>query len=184
MRVLRVAFEAGRDLFEVFWNFLQSGGVVLASSGGAVQGEAVRCEVRIRALKKEWSFDAKIARIDERGRAFVAFEPGQDQEGMVNAAWADTYLVPERKHRRLYLRAEVRYAVGGSERAERPATLTNLSRGGCCIQTDERLPVGTLVHLTGAEFDSDAQVRWLRDPPSRELGLEFASPLALSEILR
>lgn len=186
MRVLRVAYEAGRDLFDVFWNFLQSGGVIVPSSGGAMEGEPVLAAVRIRSLKKEWHFRSRIARLGGDGRAWVAFDPGQEQEAMVNAAWADTYAVPERKHRRYSVRADVnwRQKTDPDLRASlRKATITNLSRGGCCLETDERLPVGTVIRVEGDNLSVDAQVRWAKRPPSRELGLEFATPID-GELLR
>lgn len=178
MRKLSVEFEAGRDLFEVYWNFLQSGGVVLralAVDGGAAEGEALEIALKIRSLKKSWRLAARVAQVGRDGRVFLAFDPDQQQEDLVNAAWADAYAVPERRHRRIHLRANVGYRVGGGAAEMRPAVLTNLSRGGCCIETDERLPVGTRLELLGPGLAAAAKVRWVRRPPSRELGLEFSN---------
>jgi hypothetical protein len=174
MRNLRIELESGQELFEAYWNFLRSGGLILPRGDGLDDGEAIELVVRIRSLKKEWRLRSRVVRVGEDGRAHVAFEDGQDQEAMVNAAWADSYDVPERKHQRHDLRADV--SISSPSGGDRRATLTNLSRGGCRIETNERLPVGTRLRLFGAGLDADAQVRWART--GGELGLEFAQPLA------
>jgi Tfp pilus assembly protein PilZ len=179
MRQLKVDFEAGRDLFEVYWNFLQSGGVVVRAGDGVVEGDELEVLLSIRSLKKSWRMRGRVARMAKDGRCFVAFDAGQSQEDLVNGAWADAYAVPERRHRRVHLRTNVGYRVGGGGAELRQAVLTNLSRGGCCIETDERLPVGTRVQLCGPGLAAVAKVRWVRRAPSRELGLEFASLIEL-----
>jgi hypothetical protein len=178
MRSVKVEYGTGQELFEAYWNFLRSGGLVLRGRPELVEGALVDLVVRIRSLKKQWTFVARVARVDSDGRVFVAFEPGQAQDKMINAAWADTYQVPERRHRRFDVRAQVSYEFDGERHA---ATLTNLSRGGCRIVTPDKLPVGARLYVSGPDLVVHAQVRWSRT--GREAGLEFAEPLEQSPLI-
>ena len=175
MRTLRAEFESGNDLLSAYWNFLRTGGLVVQVVEPATEGEQVVLVVRVRSLKKEYTFRGVVARKRDE-RTFVAFSGDEDPDGMINAAWADGYATPERKHRRYEVREPVVYRMGGEERT---ATLVNLSRGGCCIEALVTPPMGVRVRLDGAGVIEDAVVRWVQGPA---IGLEFVTPLEYSGV--
>ena len=114
---------------------------------------------------------------DEEGeKIFVAFDAGQDQEVMLNAAWADTHEVPQRKHRRYPVTNAVTYF--GVEPSSPPleGRMMNLSRGGCRVQGAAPLPVGTRLTIEAGGYKLDGKIRWTS--PSGEMGIEFLQPAA------
>ena len=57
-----------------------------------------------------------VKRAPDGNRAFVAFDEGQEQDMMLNAAWADSHEVPQRKHRRYPTGNKVLYNRRASRR--------------------------------------------------------------------
>jgi hypothetical protein len=108
-------------------------------------------------------------------RAFVAFNEGQDQEVMLNAAWADTHDVPQRKHRRYPGAPEqVRYSNLDLPGVVAHGRIIDVSPGGCRLKGDKILPVGARVRLSTMGIDLDGQVRWATK--GSEMGIEFSRP--------
>ncbi len=175
MRLVKVRYDGGQELLGAYWNSLRSGGVVLPSADGLVEGEAVELEVAIRSMKKTFRIGGSVSYLADDGRAFVAFGGDERHEALLNAAWSDGFDVPERRHHRFELRREVQYAIAG---APRRATMTNLSRGGCSIEIDERLPVGAHLYLMGFGL---ATVRWAAGA-GHVVGLQFETLLDATPI--
>jgi len=98
----------------------------------------------------------------------IAFDAGQ-QELMLNAAWADSQGVPERRHRRFHVDLPVHFSSG---EAEGMARLFNLSRGGAGLMVDARLRSGSPIQISCAEFTAAGRVRWV-SPHSHQVGVEF-----------
>jgi Tfp pilus assembly protein PilZ len=177
MRNVQVLFPSGREVLNSYWGFLQHGGLVLSEPRDLREGDALVLDVKIRSLKQSYQFAASVVRRAPDGeRAFVAFDEGQDQEVMLNAAWADTHEVPQRKHRRFPVTSEVRYAAADKPEASGHGRLMNLSRGGCCLKGTLALAVGTRVRLQAGDFELFGKVRWVT--PAGEMGIEFVAPVA------
>ncbi len=189
MRSMKVNFASGRELLNSYWGFLKHGGLVLGDRQDLVEGDPVLLDVRIDSLKKNYRLEAKVVRrAPEEGRAFVAFDEGQQQDEMLNAAWADSHEVPQRKHRRYPISTDVRYfirdeaklppraVVKDKERSITPShgRLLNVSPGGCCLKGPDTFPVGTRLKVVAQGIELDGQVRWTT--MAREMGIEFSKP--------
>jgi hypothetical protein len=175
MRSVRVQFPSGREVLANYWGFLQHGGLVLRDRADLPEGEPVELDVQIKSLKQTYHFRGQVVkRTEAEPRTFVAFSEGQDQEVMLNAAWADTHDVPQRKHRRYPVGREVRYADASTpERAQR-GRLLNVSPGGCRLKGSQVLPAGARVKVNALGLALDGQVRW--STPGGEMGIEFSRP--------
>jgi hypothetical protein len=177
MRSVQVQFPSGREVLNSYWGFLQHGGLVLEEPADLREGDALVLDVKIRSLKQTWKFAASVVRRAPDGvKAFVAFDEGQDQEVMLNAAWADTHEVPQRKHRRFPMTSDVRYSAAEKADQEGHGRLMNLSRGGCRLKGTVGFAVGTRVRLEAGNFELFGKVRWAT--PGNEMGIEFVAPAA------
>src|ERR1700761_4157084 len=114
MRSIQVQFASGREVLNSYWGFLRNGGLVLAEPWDLTEGDSVVLDVRIKSLKRSYKLAARVVkRAPDGQRSFVAFEAGQEQDVMLNAAWADSHEVPQRKHRRYPSENSVLYAGNG-----------------------------------------------------------------------
>ena len=177
MRSVQVQFPSGRELLNSYWGFLQAGGLILREPRDLKEGEKIALDIKIRSLKQTYKFGMHVVRRtpdDDGEKIFVAFDEGQDQEVMLNAAWADTHEVPQRKHRRYPVKNAVTYF--GVEPASPPmqGQMLNLSRGGCRVKGAAPLPVGTRVTVEAGGYKLNGKVRWIA--PAGEMGIEFTQP--------
>jgi hypothetical protein len=178
MRSISVQFPSGREVLTCYWGFLSRGGLVLrepkALPKDIQEGEALVLDVKIKSLKQSYRFAAKLVRrAVDADQVFVAFDEGQDQEVMLNAAWADTHEVPQRKHRRFPMHSVVSYSAPDAlDHAE--GHLLNVSRGGCCVKGTVQVPVGSRVKVSALGLEIIGKVRW--STPGCEMGIEFAQP--------
>ncbi len=171
MKSIQMQYPSGRELLGAYWGHLQGGGLVLEGTNNAV-GERVVVEVEIRSLKQNYRLSADVVAVENQ-RSYLLFLPATgavDQQVMINAAWADTNDVPQRKHRRIATQREVRYLVGG---AASTGQLLDVSRGGCRIRGAAPLPIGATVHLEEAG-GLEGRVRWTTR--ACESGIEFSAP--------
>jgi hypothetical protein len=178
MRSVHLQFPSGRELLNSYWGFLQHGGLILHEPGDLHEGDQLAVDVKIRSLKQSYKFGVHVVRRaqgnGEGEKIFVAFDDGQDQEMMLNAAWADTHEVPQRKHRRFPMTSAVTFrAVGAPSRAGQ-GRLLNLSRGGCRVKGNHALSVGTRIAVEAGGFELHGRVRW--NTPAGEMGIEFVQP--------
>ncbi len=180
MRSVQVHFPSGREVLSSYWGFLQHGGLVLREPRDLCEGDAVVLEVRIKSLKQAFRLVGQvvkrtIAATADEPRAFVKFGEGQDQETMLNAAWADSHDVPQRKHRRYPLGREVHYVELGAQLASPlRGRLLNVSPGGCRLKGVTTFPTGARVRVDAMGLALDGQVRW--STPGGEMGIEFTRP--------
>jgi hypothetical protein len=177
MRTIEVRFPSGREVLGSYWGFLEHGGLVLKDPVSLSEGEAVLVEVRIQSLKQTYRLEGRVVRRGADGRrAFIAFNGGQDQQSMLNAAWADTHDVPQRKHRRYPSENEVSYAARGNGNGDEPhrGRLINVSPGGCRLRGSTPLPVGARLVVNASGILLEGQVRWCT--PGNEMGIEFDRP--------
>ncbi len=123
----------------------------------------------------------------------VAFAPGEPQDLLLSAAWADTDKVPPRRHRRFAAQAQIRFvwprlAHGSSEPANHvlDGSLINVSRGGCCVRVRTSAPhnvnAGDRVSVQLDGLEVAGLVRWAG---SVDFGLEFeVADAKVDEMLR
>jgi|GEM_PF-2257941 len=177
-----IHFPSGRELLASYWGFLRDGGLVLTDAlvpltqppfSSLNEGDTLGLEVHIRTLKQTFEV---LGRVVRRGadRLFVAFSPDGSQdakERMLNAAWADTHDVPQRKHRRLEGPGQVDFTVDGMDAQ---GELLDLSPGGARLRGPAQLPVGARVQLRLADETVEGQVRW--STRANEMGVEFTRP--------
>jgi hypothetical protein len=178
MRNISVQFASGREVLSSYWGLLDNGGLVLAGQDLS-EGDAVLLDVRIKSLKQSYRLAARVVRrVGDDGRAFVAFNEGEKQDLMLNAAWADTHDVPQRKHRRVSIanpfHRPIQYAPLGEAVGRAVGQLLDVSPGGCRLRGDLLLPVGTRIQVITPSEPLEGQVRWTT--PGREMGVEFARP--------
>lgn len=179
MRSVQVQFPSGREVLSSYWGFLDSGGLVLKEASDLKEGDAILLDVRIKSLKQTYRFAGKVVKrtleTPATGpRAFIAFDEGQDQQELLNAAWADTHDVPQRKHRRYPGGGEVRYAANDKPERVARGRLLDVSPGGCRLKGPFTLPVGARVRVEARGIQLEGQVRWATK--ANEMGIEFARP--------
>jgi hypothetical protein len=177
-RSIRVQYPSGRELLASYWGFLDSGGLVLHEAADLKEGDLVTLNVSIQSLKQSYRFSGKVAKRSAPAagapHAFIAFDNGQAQQELLNAAWADSHDVPQRKHRRYIGGGEVRYA-----RIDRPdetveGEIVDVSPGGCRLKGALVLPIGARVRVDAQGLELIGQVRWVTR--GREMGIEFLRP--------
>jgi hypothetical protein len=176
MRSIQVQFPSGREVLSSYWGFLARGGLVLREPTDLSEGDALILEVRIKSLKQSYRFSAQVVRRAADGqRSYVAFDAGQDQEMMLNAAWADTHEVPQRKHRRFAASSQVLYGpADGNGRPAAQGRVIDVSRGGCRVKGTLAVPVGSRVKVSVLGMELVGKVRWTNT--GCEFGVEFAQP--------
>jgi hypothetical protein len=182
MRSIQVQFASGREVLNSYWGFLKNGGLVLADPNDLAEGDNVVLDVKIKSLKRSYKLAARVVkRASEGNRAFVAFDEGQEQDVMLNAAWADSHEVPQRKHRRYPTGNHVLYAQPGSSEATHAGQILDVSPGGCRLRGPQLIPVGGRVRVIAMGIELDGQVRWTAG--GREMGIEFQKPALVVQAL-
>ncbi len=173
MKTVHVQFESSRELLNVYWGFLEDGGLFLDEQAGQglQESDTILVEVGIATLKKKFLLEARVVR-REAGRTVVAFQKDQGQDLLLNAAWADSHDVPQRKHRRFRAAADVRYGASGGP-TDTIGHLVGVSHGGCCMRGVSMLPSGSRVSLLMSGAEVSGQVRWATS--AGEMGIEFSS---------
>jgi hypothetical protein len=199
MRMVAVQFPSGREVLGSYWGFLKDGGLILgagpgldegvvslpAEAGQLSEGDPLVLDIRVRTLKTAYRLAGRLVRRSPDGRrAFVAFASGQDQQALLDAAWADTYDVPQRKHRRYDQRAPIAYRLDGG--AESRGEMVDVSPGGLRVRAGAPLPVGARVQVRVLEegLDNDelhGKVRWSRG--RNECGIELVRPAPIVQQL-
>jgi hypothetical protein len=183
MRSVQVQYPSGREVLNSYWGFLKHGGLVLDEPSDLAEGDPITLDVRIRTLKQSYHFVAQVVRRASDGhRVFVAFDAGQDQDVMLNAAWADTHECPQRKHRRFPVSSEIRYTISDDPAHVATGRLMNVSRGGCCMKGSHSVPVGARLRMSAEGFELIGKVRWLTK--GCEMGIEFVPSAAAEQLLR
>jgi hypothetical protein len=178
---LRVSFPTARDLLNAYWGLLANGGLVLPSPPyGLTQGDPVALDVTIESSAMRCQLSGHVVRhpgITEGAvteRIVIAFDPGEPQDVLLDAAWAEIDNVPARRERRFPLDVDIRFAAGAGELSGR---LVNLSLGGCCLrvprsQDASRVRVGEPLTLIGSQSNLSGVVKWV-DGSCR--GVEFSN---------
>jgi hypothetical protein len=175
MRSVQVQFPSGREVLSSFWGFLEHGGLVLHEPRDLVEGDSILLDVRIKSLKQSFRFAGRVVkRVPASDKSFVAFNSDQDHQMMLNAAWADTHDVPQRKHRRYANSSEVRYAHAEQPTRSLIGKIVDVSPGGCRLKGPVGLPVGARVIVSALGLDLEGQIRWTT--PGNEMGIEFFKP--------
>jgi Tfp pilus assembly protein PilZ len=179
MRSIQVQFPSGREVLSSYWGFLENGGLVLRDPKDLNEGDSILLDVRIKSLKQTYRFAGRVVKRSpapstNEHKAFIAFNEGQDQQGMLNAAWADTHDVPQRKHRRYAGGGEVKYATADSPGKPARGKILDVSPGGCRLKGTMHLPVGARVLVNALGIELEGQVRWTT--PANEMGIEFSKP--------
>ncbi len=177
MRSVQVQFPSGREVLSSYWGFLENGGLVLKDPKDLNEGDSILLDVRIKSLKQTYRFLGRVVKrtpAPSEHKAFIAFAEGQDQQMMLNAAWADTHDVPQRKHRRYPGGGDVRYASYETPEQRAKGHILDVSPGGCRLRGPIALPVGARVLVNALGIELDGQVRWTT--PGNEMGIEFSKP--------
>ena len=170
---LRVSFPTARDLLNAYWGLLANGGLVLPSPPyGLTQGDPIALDVTIESSALRCHLNGHVVRhpgttasttesaVSER--IVIAFDPGEPQDVLLDAAWAEIDNVPARRERRFPLDVDIRFAAGAGELSGR---LVNLSLGGCCLrvprnQDASRVRVGEPLTLIGSQGNLSGVVKW------------------------
>src|SRR5215475_13809039 len=184
MRSIQVQFASGREVLNSNWGFLKNGGLVFADPpvDDLSEGDTVVIDVKIKSLKRSYKLAARVVkRAPEGNRAFVAFDEGQEQDVMLNAAWADSHEVPQRKHRRYPTGNKVLYSQMAQPGATHAGQILDVSPGGCRLRGPHLLPVGAHVRVIAMGIELDGHVRWTAG--GREMGIEFQKPAAVVQAL-
>jgi hypothetical protein len=182
MRSIQVQFASGREVLNSYWGFLRDGGLVLADPQNLIEGDDVIVDVKIKSLKRSYKLAARVVkRAPDGQRAFVAFDAGQEQDLMLNAAWADSHEVPQRKHRRYPTGNKVLYAATSETQATHAGQILDVSPGGCRLKGPHLFPVGARVRVIALGIELDGQVRWTA--AGREMGIEFQKPAMVVQAL-
>lgn len=181
MRSIQVHFPSGREVLNSYWGFLKNGGLVLADPLDLIEGDNVVLDVKIKSLKRSYKLQARVVKRAPDNRAFVAFDEGQEQDVMLNAAWADSHEVPQRKHRRYPTGNNVLYAQAGANTTTHAGQILDVSPGGCRLRGPHLYPVGARIRVIAMGIELDGQVRWTAG--GREMGVEFHKPATVVQAL-
>lgn len=178
MKDLEVRFQTGREVLNAYWGYLSDGGLIIPDQGCLEVGDPVSLRVLIESSHTTYSLTGKVVRCDPSARrAVIAFSPGEPQDMLLTQALSDAEQVPARRARRfrVALDARVLEAANGIDPVD--ARVIDLSEYGCCFRLEEdsalgRLPVGTPVEISSAEFAVGGRVVWTRHT---ERGVAFVS---------
>lgn len=181
MRSVQVQFASGREVLNSYWGFLRNGGLVLADPRDLAEGDNVVLDVKIKSLKRTYRIAARVVkRAPDGERTFVAFEEGQEQDVMLNAAWADSHEVPQRKHRRYPTGNAVLYAAAGQQPTH-AGQILDVSPGGCRLRGPHLYAVGARIRVVALGIELEGQVRWTAG--GREMGVQFHKPALVVQAL-
>ena len=140
----------------------ENGGLVLPDPQGSDEGDIVVLDVKIKSLKQTYKLAARVVkRAPDSDRAFVAFDEGQEQDMMLNAAWADSHEVPQRKHRR-YPTGKGPLHAPVSRRDTLRGQILDVSPGGCRLRGAGRCRSARACASSRSGIELDGQVRWTR----------------------
>jgi hypothetical protein len=184
---LQVSFPTARDLLGAYWGLLANGGLVLPSPPyGLGQGDPIALDVTIESSAIRCQLTGHVVRHPgttegaPTDRIVIAFDPGEPQDVLLDAAWAEIDNVPARRERRFPLDVDIRFAPGASPdeaaaAAELSGRLVNLSLGGCCLRVPRggeasRVKVGEPLTLISRNRKLAGVVKWV-DGSCR--GIEF-----------
>lgn len=178
MKEVAVTYSTGGEVLNAYWGFLSHGGLILEDGEHLREGEAVALDVTIESSQQQYRLLGHVVRGQHDGaseRTIVAFAPGDEQEMLLSAAWAETDNVPPRKHPRIAadVQVRIRYSIGADEVS--PARLLNISLGGCCLRLsgpfrDLQVASSKHVFVLGDRFEARGIVRWAR---ASILGIQF-----------
>jgi len=169
---LKVSFPTARDLLNAYWGLLANGGLVLPSHPyGLQQGDRVALEIFIESSAIRCSLGGQVVRHpgtaagQDDDRLVIAFDPGEPQDVLLDAAWAEIDNVPARRERRYPLDVDIRFAPAGAEAGPISGRLVNLSLGGCCLRVPRssegrRFKVGEPLTLISSKSKLSGVVKW------------------------
>ena len=186
VKSLKVAFPAARDLLNAYWGLLANGGLVLPSPPyGLEQGDRIALEVTIESASLTCALGGQVVRHPGTStgpsddRIVIAFDPGEPQDILLDAAWAEIDNVPARRERRFPLDVDIRFSpAGGPDEVALSGRLVNLSLGGCCLRVPRshdgpKVRVGEPLTLISSKSKVSGVVKW-SDGSCR--GIEFPTP--------
>jgi hypothetical protein len=186
VKSLKVSFPTARDLLNAYWGLLANGGLVLPSPPyGLKQGDRVALEIFIESSAIRCALGGQVVRHpgtsagEEDDRVVIAFDAGEPQDVLLDAAWAEIDNVPARRERRYPLDVDIRFAPAGTaEESLLSGRLVNLSLGGCCLRVPRssdgrRFKVGEPLTLISSKSKISGVVKW-SDGSCR--GIEWESP--------
>jgi Tfp pilus assembly protein PilZ len=194
-KTLSVSFPSARELLNAYWGLLANGGLVLPSRQGLREGDKVDIEVTIETSGQRCHLKGQVVRRPPHDpgapdRVVIAFDPGEPQDMLLSAAWAEIENVPARRQRRFPLDVDIRFAstTDGSELSGR---LVNLSLGGCCLrvpraQDGKKVQVGaplTLISPSPSKSTLAGVVKW-SDGSCRGIEFEGTEPAMVESFVR
>jgi hypothetical protein len=189
---LNVTFPSARELLSSYWGLLANGGLVLPSRQGLREGDRVDIDVTIESSGQRCALKGHVVRRaphdpSASDRVVIAFDPGEPQDMLLSAAWAEIENVPARRQRRFPLDVDIRFAAApdGSELSGR---LVNLSLGGCCLrvprsQDGKKVPVGAPLTLISSKSKLVGIVKW-SDGSCRGIEFEGTEPAQVESFVR
>jgi hypothetical protein len=195
MKAIDVSYTSGRELLGAYWGLLANGGLVVDNQSHLREGDAVTLRVTLgKELGKElgantYTLHGHVARVPRddvgRERVVIAFDPGQPQDLMLDAAWADTENSAQRRDRRFPLDVDVKYHSEGANEAR--ARMVNVSRNGCCLRLP-RAPITTVavgepLTVSGDAHTVSGVVRWAIGS-CRGIEFDGAEPSAVDQFVK
>lgn len=186
---LKVSFPTARELLNSYWGLLASGGLVVNAEHGLEAGDPVIVDIAIESSGSRCQLRGQVVQpaSEMARRVVIAFNRGEPQDRLLDAAWAEIDNVPARRERRFPLDADVQFTheSGAGAIAGR---LVNVSSGGCCLRVPRaheghRLRVGAPLTLFRAGCQLNGVVKW-SDGSCR--GIEFGSvdPAVVESFIR
>src|SRR5262249_8498921 len=166
------------ELLSSYWGLLANGGLVLPSRQGLREGDRVDVDVTIESSGQRCTLKGHVRRAPHDpaapDRVVIAFDPGEPQDMLLSAAWAEIENVPARRQRRFPLDVDIRFAAA-ADGSELSGRLVNLSLGGCCLRVPrgpdaKKVLVGAPLTLISSKSKLSGVVKW-SDGSCR--GIEF-----------
>src|SRR5262249_33903130 len=97
---LSVSFPSARELLSSYWGLLANGGLVLPARQGLRGGDRVDVDVPIESSGQRCTLKGHVRRAPHDPsapeRVVIAFDPGEPQDMLLSAAWAEIENVPAR----------------------------------------------------------------------------------------
>jgi Tfp pilus assembly protein PilZ len=191
LKTLTVSFPTARELLNAYWGLLANGGLILPSQKGLHEGDRVHVDVAIVSSGERCQLKGQVVRRptgDEAtsDRVVIAFDPGEPQDMLLSAAWAEIENVPARRQRRFPLNVDIRFTA--PDDSERSGRLVNMSLGGCCLRVPRthdatKVQVGAPLTLISAERQIAGVVKW-SDGSCRGIEFEGTEPEAVESFIR
>jgi hypothetical protein len=191
-KTLQVSFPSARELLNAYWGLLANGGLVLPSRQGLREGDRVEVDVSIESSGQRCTLRGHVVRRPPHDpsapdRVVIAFDPGEPQDMLLSAAWAEIENVPARRQRRFPLDVDIRFASTG-DGGELSGRLVNLSLGGCCLrvpraQDGKKVTVGAPLTLISSKSKLSGIVKW-SDGSCRGIEFEGTEPAVVETFVR